>query len=241
MIVEIIGPSGAGKSFLALNVMRKLEEIGVSVEGVHEDWVGKGSLVPWWLNDPGRHNISTDLRISFWSMLFLAKCPKFSSFIIRMILSAKCSFYHKTCIARGLWRKAGMDQYFRRRKFQGSCVFIDEGICHSIHNFLVYPREPVDERAVAVFADTFPLPDVLACLDGSEEQLMDNLHERGIFSPRVEDEKDLAGFVRNSIRAFDLLMTSARVCSNAIPLKCREPSAVLTLVKLLTKHSENSS
>lgn len=239
MIIEIIGPSGVGKSYLIYQTMTKLNELGYDVDGVHEQWFTRNGNIPMWLHNPRRHNIITDIKITPWSLLFFLLNLRFMFFAIYMISRSRCGLYQKICIGRALWRKAGMNVFFKRKYFDSYIIFIDEGICHSIHNFLVFPDSSVDKESVRKFAELVPLSNILVLLSGSKEQLLKNLDERGDLSPRIKDRSELLWFLKNSIQAFDIMMSIPRISLNTLHLQYGDAEAVDKLITTIIDKIKN--
>ena len=104
----------------------------------------------------------------------------------------------KVAMLRSFIRKAGIYRFLRRKKFKKFFIVVDEGLFHSSHNFLCSSSRCATDNEIRRFFKLCPLPDRLIVLNASEAALLERLTTRGDLSPRIKNENQLAGFIKNA-------------------------------------------
>ena len=75
---------------------------------------------------------------------------------------------------------------------------MDEGLCHSAHNFLMSTRFHAKEALIEKFTSLCPLPDAIVILTAPAQILADRLKQRGDLSPRIILDGDTFSFCENA-------------------------------------------
>ncbi len=198
MLVEITGPSGVGKSVYIENVIIALSANGLSTGAIHSEKLNNCNLIPKYFSDLECHNIVTDLYALPWCFLLLVFNPRFFLFALSSIIRADGTVGIKVAMLRSFVRKTGIFRFLQRKKFKKFFIVVDEGLFHSSHNFLCSPNQCATDNEIQRFFKYCPLPDRIIVLNASEALLLQRLTTRGDLSPRIKNEKQLSGFIKNA-------------------------------------------
>lgn len=198
MIIEITGPSGSGKTTYLQKLLSILEEKGESTGAIHSPELNKSADIPLVFSDLNRHNISTDLLAFPWALLFFSRNPFFVIFCLLRIFRLDESPKQKISVLRSFLRKVGIRRFLTRSKFKHVRIVVDEGLCHSAHNFLMSTRFHAKEVVIEKFTSLCPLPDAIVILTAPAQVLADRLKQRGDLSPRIIRDGDTFSFCENA-------------------------------------------
>lgn len=208
MIVEITGPSGVGKTFYIGKILENLKKKGVETGAIHKKCSNQSLGIPNCLAELESQNIRTDFFVLPWTMNIVLKNPRFFFYIVSRIVSKDICISAKIKLLRGFLRKAGIFSYLSRKKFQNELIFVDEGLFHTVHNIFMGPDYRASKKDIDTFVELCPRPDFLLILLDEKDKILSNLHKRGSFSPRVNNQKQLIEFVKNSRAMYGEIITS---------------------------------
>jgi|SaaInlStandDraft_3_1057020.scaffolds.fasta_scaffold15926_4 thymidylate kinase len=202
MIIEFTGPSGCGKTTAIYASRDFLLEKGISPLVIAEGESTTKFQINECITDSSKHGIRTDLTVFFPALFFFLINIRFTFFIIRNVfkLSGGASIY--ITVLRSVWRKIGILAYLKKIKYKSLVVLFDEGSVHSAHNVLVDVSSDVDVAAIKEFSKLTPFADITVIQTASESILVKRIHERGDWSPRVNNEEELNKFTKNSVRLY---------------------------------------
>lgn len=242
MIVEFSGPSGAGKSTISSALLHELAGSGAKVGCIHASYPNSCREIPKLISDRSRHNWKANLYILPWTLLFILRNIGFSRFTLSKILSCDVSLEIKISILRSFVTKSGIHQYLRRKKFKEFLIVADEGLFHSMHNFLVHANIPNNNENLRRFCDLAPLPNRLILVTAPADVLKERVLKRGEFSPRIDSINELKSFIQNAHAAFEVVKASSRVnsvvCSYETSQKGSAQIASAILQGLKTIHED---
>lgn len=201
LFIEITGPMGSGKSFLQKKILGIVQD-HYKIYHVGEGVQDPSHKIPNIVTDINLHGIKTDLYLFIWSGLAIVKWNRFFFFALYLIFKSDENPTTKIALFRSLWRKIGLIQYFRQRKFRNSIVLIDESIFHFSHNVLMSKSFHANQKTVSKFVNFVPKADALFCLSADFETLKSRVLKRGEITNRVNTENELESFLLNAISLY---------------------------------------
>ena len=98
-------------------------------------------------------------------------------FVARQTLCSPQNFRHKIAILRR-WRKIGLFMFLSQKKFDDLLIFVDEGIFHSAHNFLISPYSGASKIDIEKFLNHCPQPHCLITLNSDTASIINKSRNR---------------------------------------------------------------
>jgi hypothetical protein len=202
--IEFTGPIGAGKSYCH-QIVLDIIKLRYSFYRVAENNCDSTGVVPDIISNISLQNWKTDIFLMPWCLLFIVRNPSFFLLCLRLILKIPEPFSVRLALLRSYWRKSGIQQYFRSRKFTGSVALIDEGIFHFSHNVLMAYSYIASHKDIENFAKWVPKSNLILLITAPVETLRERLDERGQITSRARDPGNHGPFLQNAAELFDII------------------------------------
>ncbi|MGD9107973.1 MAG: hypothetical protein PVI75_02255 [Gammaproteobacteria bacterium] len=216
IIIEFTGPTGAGKTTISSNVIKGIAAKGYKVGVVHEKVKNSCPIIPESISNISKHNIKTDIIVFPWVVLFAFKHFRFFTFSLQKIFFCKETLKNKLAILRSFWRKVGIYDYIGRKKFKDWVIVFDEGVVHSMHNFLVGVNFVGKQEDIKFFTNNVPMPDILVVAKEDDRVLRYRALNRNNRSPRIKKTEDIGCFVTHANKLYDVFLDAKANCENLI-------------------------
>ena len=204
MIIEITGPSGSGKSTLIKFLFNKTINLSKELIFITESkYINQYSF----FKATDQQNWKTDLKCFIPSSIFFIRNAKFLIHLIKILFKLKS---HKISIARSVWRKIGIYNYYCSKKFKNKIIIIDEGILHTIHNIFVNTDNILNDKDLIDFLKLIPKSDITIILKAPLDKLISRLNIRGDLSPRIKSSYDLYDFIKSAKNIYDKIEINSK-------------------------------
>lgn len=245
MIVEITGPSSVGKTTLITQLVDRLQKQGVKTGAIHSQKINYHKQISSRLAQVDDYNIAMDLTIAPWAAMGLIRHWRFALFAIGSIIQLGERWEQKLAILRSFWRKIGLFHYLSRAKFNDAVIFVDEGLFHSSHNFLMSVDHPPQPDRVQKFAWLCPLSTCVILAKGSKSLIAARLKKRPDRSPRIRDENRIDQFATHSVMLYDMLSADLSSSAKMLIIECKDDNfeevtnrCALHLIELLKPYDK---
>jgi len=196
MIIEITGPSGSGKSTLIKYLISNSKNIERELLFITDS---KSKISPNYFEHTDKQNLKTDIKCLVPTLRLFIKKPGLFFYIFGIFLNIKSD---KFSIARSIWRKIGIYNYYRLSKFRNKIIIIDEGPLHSLHNIFVSVEGTLNKKEIKKYINLIPKADLTVILKAPLKDLILRLRKRGDLSPRIKSEKDLKVFIKAALDVY---------------------------------------
>ena len=222
MIVEITGPSSVGKTTLITQLVDRLQKQGVKTGAIHSQKINYHKQISSRLAQVDDYNIAMDLTIAPWAAMGLIRHWRFALFAIGSIIQLEERWGQKLAILRSFWRKIGLFHYLSRAKFNDAVIFVDEGLFHSSHNFLMSVDHPPQPDRVQKFASLCPLSSRVILAKGPKSLIAARLKKRPDRSPRIRHENQIDQFATHSVMLYDMLSACLSSSAKMLNIECKD-------------------
>ena len=228
MIIELVGPSGSGKSTLHHQLYIHLSKGSRIVYRIGHGADFQHPQINSFISNISRHCIKTDLLLFPHFAQAFIKYPRLVCSVFIAVFSCRIHFMS---VLRSVYRKIAFTILLRSLSTSNCLFLVDEGLLHSVNNLFIPYSDQLPKKAIADYLNLIPLPDLTIVLESSLGSLYERLIQRGDWSPRVKDEKELLQFLiqsrilfqfvsqhldsRSSVLTFDTsCMTSYSICTH---------------------------